>query len=109
MSLYDPAHPLRGYVEVFDTVSRPDPTGRLTALPPRYSPKVAGNARGPFLEPTLITPSDWLWRNARTYVVRCALDGLDYRALRVSVDGQTVGWWAVELLGTPLDALELPA
>jgi len=27
---------------------------------------------------------------------------LIYRALRITVDGEFVGWWAVELLGTPL-------
>ena len=108
MSLYDTPESVRGLREL-DNDGRAVTAARLSELPARYSPKVAGHARGPFLEPTLITPSDWLWRNARTYVVRCALDGLDYRALRVSVNGQTVGWWAVELLGTPLSALELPA
>ena len=107
MSLYDAPESVRGLKELpQDALTTP--TVRASALPAHYSPKVAGYARGPFLEPVLITPSDWLWRNARTYVVRHS-DGLDYRALNVSVDGQTVGWWAVELLGTPLGALELPA
>lgn len=102
MSLYDPAHPLRGYVEVTPTKRRSDPTERLLALPPHYAPAVAGYARGPFLTPALITPSGWRWRNARTYTVQSADDMLIYRALRITVDGEFVGWWAVELLGTPL-------
>ena len=101
MSLYDTPESVRGLKELPQD-ARTDPTVRASALPAHYSPKVAGYARGPFLEPSLITPSDWLWRNARTYVVTHS-DGLNYRALNVSVDGETIGWWAVELLGTPLD------
>lgn len=76
-----------------------------SSLPRHYSPTVAGYASGPFLDPQLITPSDWNWRNARTAVVRHS-DGLDYRAVRVWSDGDFIGWWAVELLGTPLSAFE---
>jgi hypothetical protein len=40
-----------------------------SGLPGNYSPRIAGYARGPFLEPVLITPTDYRWRNARTYIV----------------------------------------
>lgn len=73
-----------------------------SSLPGRYTPRAAGYARGPWLYPTLVTPTDWVWRGARTYVVRHT-DGKDYRAIRVcSEDGDFIGYWAVELLGTPL-------
>lgn len=72
-----------------------------STLPTRYTPKVAGYARGPFLDPVRITPSGWRWHDVRTYVVRHS-DGLDYRAVRVASEGAFIGYWAVELLGTPL-------
>lgn len=40
-----------------------------SGLPGNYSPRVAGYARGPFLTPVLVTPTDYRWRNARTYIV----------------------------------------
>lgn len=80
-----------------------------STLPARYTPLVAGYARGGFfLDPELVTPSGWRWRNTRAYTIRHT-DGLDYRAIRVfSQPGhEFVGYWAVELLGTPL--IEEPA
>lgn len=74
-------------------------------LPRHYSPAVAGYAAGPFLTPELVTPSAWRWKNTRTYVIRHT-DGRDYRAVRVESDGEFVGYWAVELLGTPLTSAE---
>lgn len=77
-----------------------------SSLPAHYTPRIAGYARGPFLDPQLITPSHWNWRNTRTAVVRHA-DGHDYRAIRVSsTTGEFLGWWAVELLGVPLTIFE---
>lgn len=67
-----------------------------------YTPRSAGYARGPMLIPELVTPSEWRWRNCRTYVIRNA-DGHDYRAVRVYSGGEMIGYWAVELLGVPLD------
>jgi len=49
-----------------------------------------------------VTPTDFTWRNARTYIVENAADGLNYRAVRVTVNRHHYGYWAVELLGTPL-------
>ena len=82
-----------------------DTQGAPSSLPRHYSPGVAGYARGPFLDAQLVTPSDWRWRNVRSAVVRHS-DGLDYRAIRVWSEGVLLGWWAVELLGTPLSAFE---
>lgn len=76
-----------------------------SALPARYTPLVAGYARGPFMEPQTVTPTEWRWRNARTFIVRHS-DGLDYRCVRVSSEGVFIGYWAVELLGTPLPLAE---
>lgn len=76
-----------------------------SVLPARHSPLVARYARGPFLDPVLVTPTPWRWRNTRTYIVRHT-DGRDYRAVRVSSDHEFVGYWAVELLGEPLSAFE---
>lgn len=67
-------------------------------LPPHYSPKVAGYARGPFIESDLVTPTSWRWRSARSFIVRAA-NGQDYRCVRVSSEGEFVGYWAVETLG----------
>lgn len=88
------------------TASNPSPAtfpqSPGSALPRQYTPRVAGYARGPFLDPVLVTPSHWRWRNARTYVIRDR-DGHDYRAVRVlSAEREFVGYWAVELLGIPL-------
>lgn len=76
-----------------------------SVLPAHYTPKVAGYARGPFMEPVTVTPTEWRWRNARTYLVRHS-DGHDYRAVRVTSDGAFIGYWAVELLGIPLPLSE---
>lgn len=90
------------------TIPQSAPSAFPPSLPPRYSPVVAGYARGPFLDPVTVTPSDWRWRNTRTAVVRDR-DGHDYRAIRVYTAAlagmrmtEFVGWWAVELLGVPL-------
>lgn len=79
-----------------------DPASYLPAL---YSPQVAGYARGPWLTPKTVTPTQWRWRNCRTYLV-LADDGLNYRAVRVTDDRthEFAGYWAVELLGTMLPA-----
>lgn len=76
-----------------------------SVLPAHYTPKVAGYARGPFMEPETVTPTEWCWRNARTYIVRHS-DGHDYRAVRVTSEGAFIGYWAVELLGIPLPLSE---
>lgn len=76
-----------------------------SVLPATYTPKVAGYARGPFLDPETVTPTEWRWRNARTYLVRHS-DGHDYRAVRVTSEGVFIGYWAVELLGIPLPLSE---
>lgn len=78
---------------------------RRDGLPERYTPIVAGYARGPLItSPDEVRPSSWAWRNARTYVVRH--EGHDYRALRLYADGNLLGYWAVELLGVPLTLSE---
>lgn len=76
------------------------PQSSGSVLPAHYSPRVAGYAGGPFIEPEIVTPSDWTWRGARTYVVR-GRDGMDYRCVRVSSGIDHVGYWSVELLGEP--------
>ncbi len=79
-------------------VSQPSTSG----LPAHYLPRVAAHARGPWIEPRLVTPTDIKWRNARTYIVT-DYAGVEWRCLRVTVaGGHHVGWWAVELLGTSL-------
>ena len=95
---------LGGYVELPSTAAPSDlPALGSAALPPIYTPKVAGYAGGPFLIPMTVTPSGWRWRRTRTYVVTDERDGLNYRAVRVlNRDKKFVGYWAVELLGTPL-------
>lgn len=95
--------PTEGYRELPPEERTASPTVR-SSLPATYIPKVAGYARGPFVS-GLVTPSAWRWRNTRTVVVHNDEDGLDYRAVRVLDDSLTpefVGYWAVELLGTPL-------
>lgn len=79
-----------------------DPNGsRASVLPRQYSPRVAGYAGGPFVNPTFVTPTDWTWRNARTFRVEDE-DGIEYRCLRVyDAAQQFVGYWVVELLGKP--------
>lgn len=72
-----------------------------STLPRRHTPTLAAWSSGPFLDPKLVTPSEWTWRGARTYVVD-TVDGEQYRALRVESEGEFIGYWAVELLGTPL-------
>lgn len=87
----------------YGSASKPPPiTGG--GLPRKYAPVVAGYAKGPFIEPDLVTPTDWRWRNARTFIVRDKTDGRKYRTLRVTdgEGGRFIGYWAVELLGTPL-------
>lgn len=76
-----------------------------SVLPRHYSPMVAGYARGPFIEPVTVTPTDWRWRNARSAIVRDR-NGTDWRCIRVVSEGVIVGWWAVELLGIPLSAFQ---
>ena len=76
-----------------------------SVLPARYVPLVAGYARGPFIDPATVTPTDWRWHDARTYIVR-GRDGLDYRCVRVASEGVYIGYWAVELLGKPLPPTE---
>ncbi len=84
--------------------SRTNPPRQRAGLPEQYTPKVAGHARGPLItEPTEIRSSEWSWRNARTYVV--SWGGQNYRALRVYSGGDFIGYWAVELLGVPLEGL----
>jgi hypothetical protein len=92
---------LRGYREITAEVRSETPSLRTSGLPTPYSPKVAGYTAGPFLDPQLITPSSWRWYNTKTYIIRHS-DGLDYRAVLVSSNGEPVGYWAVEKLGTPL-------
>lgn len=106
--LRDSKNPLAGLVELPDPEARtPLPEAlRASGLPTPYEPTVAGYAGGPFLDPELVTPSVWRWRNTRTYIIRHS-DGLEYRAVRVSSNGTPVGYWAVELLGTPLTLPEL--
>jgi len=74
-----------------------------SALPARYTPRVAGYARGPFIEPAEVIPSEWRWRNARAYTIRDK-DGVYWRCVRVFTDAGAVfaGYWAVELLGVQL-------
>lgn len=74
-----------------------------SALPAHYTPRVAGYARGPFIQPHTVTPTDWKWRNARSYLVTDEA-GTTWRCIQVCSDGKPVGYWAVELLGTPLSA-----
>src|SRR3954468_1628200 len=77
-----------------------------SALPAVFTPVVAGYARGPFVEPRIVTPTDWRWRNTRTYIVQ-DIDGTEYRCLRVTSGGRFIGYWAVELLGALLPPAEL--
>lgn len=73
-----------------------------SGLPPRYLPRVAGYARGPWIDPRLVTPTEFRWRNARTYILE-DYDGVEWRCVRITVPGgHHAGWWAVELLGLPL-------
>lgn len=101
MDLHDTPEALRGFVEITDPEARGASALRASGLPGAYTPKVAGYARGPFLDPQLVTPSEWRWRNTRTYIIQHS-DGLDYRAVMVHSHGDFVGYWAVELLGLPL-------
>lgn len=83
----------------------PDAASEITlatsVLPANYRPRVAGFARGPFLVPALVTPTQVTWRNARTYIVQIA-DGRNFRAVRITAGRTFVGWWAVEEFGLPL-------
>lgn len=72
-----------------------------STLPAHYSPIAAGYARGPFITPKLVTPTDWRFRSARTYMVTDE-DGTRYRCVRVLSGGRAIGFWAVERLGTLL-------
>lgn len=114
MATQDTPTPITGGLGVTQSEARSDsPALRASGLPSHYLPGVAGYAGGPWLTPELVTPSDWSWRSARTYVVRNADDGLDYRAIRVysgfapGVGNECVGYWAVERLGDPLTLPEL--
>lgn len=91
--------------------SRNRPPRQHAELPEHYTPIVAGYAAGPLItEPDEVRDSEWSWRSCRTYVVRW--EGHDYRAVRVyaagprRARGEMIGYWAVELLGVPLDGLE---
>jgi len=84
-----------------DTNPASTPNSPGSVLPPHHTPRVAAHAHGPFIDPELVTPTEWKWRNVRTYVVRAA-NGHDYRCIRVSAGGVQIGYWAVELLGVPL-------
>lgn len=72
-----------------------------TTLPAKYTPKIAAYARGPFLEPELVEPSAWKWRDARTFTVRSA--GRDWRAIRVHSAGEFIGYWAIEPVGEGME------
>ena len=73
-------------------------------LPLSYSPICATYAPGPFLDVEVVTPSEIRWMNARTYVVRDRQTSQDYKALRIlNPAHEVVGYWAIELLPTPLD------
>lgn len=101
---------VRGLVEVHsgDEARSDVPALRASGLPGQYIPKVAGYARGSYVA-GLVTPSAWRWRNTRTVVVTNDTDGLNYRAIRVYDTRRTpefIGYWAIELLGTPLTELE---
>jgi len=76
-----------------------------SGLPANYTPREAGYARGPFIDPALIMPTEFRWRTARTYIVDDK-DGQRYRALRVMVGEHTFGWWAIERLGELLPLKE---
>ncbi len=77
------------------------PSSPASGLPPRYLPRVARHAPGPFIE-RLVTPSDFGWKGTRTYLVE-DYDGIEWRCLRVTTEGpDLVGYWAVERLGLPL-------
>lgn len=105
----DSPDPYAGYVErpnadgseLANPTAGPHPDPAV-GLPSRYAPRVAGYARGPWLDPATVTPSDWRWKAARTYTVENAADGQTYRAIRVTSGLAFIGYWAVELLGTPL-------
>ena len=80
-----------------------------SGLPAGYSPRVAGYARGPWMDPQLVTPSELKWINVRTAVVRHS-DGADYLCVRVFDRSHNfVGWWAINMIGTPLDGLDVPS
>lgn len=81
--------------------STPEPPSGV--LLPSYTPIVAHYAPGPFLDEQIVTPSEYRWRGTRTYIVRDRTTRQEYRALRVSDGPHFVGYWAVELLPTPLD------
>lgn len=73
-----------------------------SGLPPRYLPRIARYALGPFIEPRLVTPTDFGWRGTRTYLVE-DYGGVEWRCLRVTTEGpDLVGYWAIERLGYPL-------
>ena len=99
---------LRGSVAASTTPqARSDsPALRASGLPSPYSPKVAGYARGPFIEPALVTPTTWRWEGVPTFIIRSE-DGHDYRCVRVASRSKFVGYWAVERLGEPLTLPEL--
>lgn len=80
-----------------------------SGLPPRYLPRVAHYARGPWIEPRLVIPTEFGWRGTRTYLVE-DYDGVEWRCLRVTTEGpDLVGYWAVERLGYPLTVDPSPA
>lgn len=79
----------------------------MSGLPFRHSPAVARYAPGPFITPRegfgpSVIPSAWNWRNCHVYLVTDQ-NGRDWRCLRVSSPLGFVGYWAVEMLGQPLE------
>lgn len=107
MATQETPNPNEGALGVPKSEARSDsPALRASGLPSHYAPGIAGYARGPKLNPSTVTPSDWRWRRARTVVVE-DLNGQRYRAIGVTSDGDWWGWWAVELLGEPLTLPEL--
>jgi hypothetical protein len=108
MATQDTPTPIAGDLGDSKPEARSDsPALRASGLPTHYAPGVAGYAGGPLLEPATVTPSDWRWRRVRTVVVQDARDGLNYRAIGVTSNGDWWGWWAVERLGEPHTLPEL--
>jgi hypothetical protein len=69
-----------------------------SALPAKYSPAAAVYAPGPFLEPELVEPSAWKWRDIRTLEITTS-DGTVWRALRVFSEREFIGYWGIEQVG----------
>lgn len=74
------------------------PREPASALPARYTPKAAGYARGPFLEPEIVEPSGWKWHDLRTFEITTK-DGQRWRAVRVHSGREFIGYWGIEQVG----------